>query len=128
LRILQHAGIPGDPAVAAFCGIVALNYGLSSFVLAREAVESAGGGGGVQLPPPPGFPLTAAVADPMNRYGSEEHYERTLQQLLAGIEADCRTSPSDGGGPGNLERIARGSSAKPEFGCIGSVHTPDERC
>jgi hypothetical protein len=45
----------------------------------------------VQLPPaPPEFPLTAAVAGPMNRYGSEEHYERILKQLLAGIEADTR--------------------------------------
>jgi AcrR family transcriptional regulator len=91
LRILQRAGIAGDPAVAAFSGIVALNYGWSSFVLAREAAEGARGGGGVQLPPaPPEFPLSAAMAGPMNRYGSEEHYERTLKQLLAGIEADSR--------------------------------------
>jgi AcrR family transcriptional regulator len=91
LRILQRAGITGDAAVAAFSGIVALNYGWSSFVLAREAVEAASGGGAVQLPAaPPEFPLTAAVAGPMNRYGSEDHYERTLKQLLAGIDADSR--------------------------------------
>ncbi|MDQ0078503.1 TetR/AcrR family transcriptional regulator [Arthrobacter oryzae] len=65
LRILQGAGITGDAAVAAFSGIVALNYGWSSFVLAREAAEAASGGGAVQLPPaPPEFPLTAVVADP----------------------------------------------------------------
>ncbi|WP_104173211.1 TetR/AcrR family transcriptional regulator [Arthrobacter sp. Y81] len=88
LRILQRAGITGDAAVAAFSGIVALNYGWSSFVLAREA---ASGGGAVQLPPaPPEFPLTAAAAGPMNRYGSEDHYEWTLKQLLAGIAADSR--------------------------------------
>lgn len=91
LRILERAGITGDAAVAAFSGIVALNYGWSSFVLAREAAEAAGGGA-VQLPSaPPEFPLTAAAAGPMNRYGSEEHYERTLRQLLAGIEADSRS-------------------------------------
>ncbi|MBT2538284.1 TetR/AcrR family transcriptional regulator [Arthrobacter sp. ISL-69] len=91
LRILERAGITGDAAVAVFSGIVALNYGWSSFVLAREATEQASGGGAVQLPhAPPEFPLTAAVAGPMNRYGSEDHYERTLKQLLAGIEADSR--------------------------------------
>ncbi|WP_280873108.1 MULTISPECIES: TetR/AcrR family transcriptional regulator C-terminal domain-containing protein [Micrococcaceae] len=91
LRILQQAGITGDAAVAAFSGIVALNYGWSSFVLAREAADAASGGGAVQLaPPPPEFPLTAEAAGPMNRYGSEDHYEWTLKQLLAGIEADSR--------------------------------------
>ncbi|MDR6505114.1 TetR/AcrR family transcriptional regulator [Arthrobacter oryzae] len=89
LRILERAGITGDAAVAAFSGIVALNYGWSSFVLAREAAEAPSGGGPVQLPPaPPEFPLTVAAAGPMSRYGSEEHYERTLRQLLAGIAAD----------------------------------------
>jgi hypothetical protein len=91
LRILQRGGATGDVAVAAFSGIVALNYGWSSFVLAREASSAASGGGAVQLSPaPPEFPLTAAAAGPMNRYGSQEHYERTLRQLLAGIEADSR--------------------------------------
>ena len=90
-RVLQRAGMTGDAAVASFSGIVALNYGWSSFVLARGAAEAASGGGAVQLPPaPPEFPLTAAAAGPMNRYGSEEHYERTLKQLLAGIEAGSR--------------------------------------
>ncbi|QCO99586.1 hypothetical protein FCN77_20080 [Arthrobacter sp. 24S4-2] len=93
LRILQRAGNTGDPAVAAFSGIVVLNYGWSSFVLAREVAEAATDGGGVRLPPapaPPEFPLTAAVSGPMNRYGSEGHNELTLKQLLAGIEADSR--------------------------------------
>lgn len=91
LRILQRAGITGDAAVAAFSGIVALNYGWSSFVLARGAAEADSGGGAVQLPPAPlEFPLTAAVSGPMSRYGSEDHYERTLKQLLAGIEDDSR--------------------------------------
>lgn len=90
LGILQRAGMTGDAAVAAFSGIVALNYGWSSFVLAREAAAGPDGGGARLPPAPPEFPLTAAVAGPMNRYGSEEHYERTLRQLLAGIEAESR--------------------------------------
>ncbi|QCP00817.1 hypothetical protein FCN77_20050 [Arthrobacter sp. 24S4-2] len=36
LRILRRAGITGDPAVAAFSGIVALNYGWATFVLRSD--------------------------------------------------------------------------------------------
>ncbi|MEO5319288.1 hypothetical protein PV761_11975 [Arthrobacter sp. CC3] len=89
LGILQRAGIKGGLAIAAFSGIVALNYGRSRFVLAREAAGSAINGGGVQLPPD--FSLTAAVAGPMSCCGNEEHYERTLKHLLAGIGADSRS-------------------------------------
>lgn len=88
LRILQRAGISGDGAVATFSGIIALNYGWASFVVERE------GGGGDQpverasMPAAPAeYTLTVEVAEAMNRYGSEEHYERVLSQLLTGIEA-----------------------------------------
>ena len=88
LRILQRAGISGDSAVATFSGIVALNYGWASFVIAR-----AGGNGDrpverASLPAESTqYALTVEVAEAMNRYGSDEHYERVLSQLLTGIVA-----------------------------------------
>lgn len=84
LRILDRAGITGDDAVSTFSGIVALNYGWSSFVVAR------GGGANPDEPSLPSeaaaaFPLTAKVAGALSRYGSTEHYDLVLDQLSAGI-------------------------------------------
>jgi AcrR family transcriptional regulator len=88
LRILDRGGITDDAAVATFSGIIALNYGWASFVVART------GGAGESLAEDlvnPGvaqaFPLTASVAKPMSRYGSAQHYELVLDQLLAGISS-----------------------------------------
>jgi hypothetical protein len=36
------------------------------------------------------FPFTASVARPMSRYGSAEHYELMLGQLLAGISSGAQ--------------------------------------
>lgn len=84
LEILQRGGVTGEDAVAAFSGILALNYGWSSFTTARLAVQDSD----LSAPDPGRFPLTTAVGDAMNRYGSDEHYERALVALLAGIEAE----------------------------------------
>ncbi|MCO4254225.1 hypothetical protein [Pseudarthrobacter cellobiosi] len=72
--------------MATFSGIIGLNYGWASFVVART------GGAGEALAEDlvdPGvaqaFPLTDSLAGPMSRYGSVEHYELMLGQLLAGI-------------------------------------------
>lgn len=82
LRILGRGGISGDAAVATFSGIIALNYGWSSFVLARGREAPA------TLPPaPPEYPLSLAAAGSLAGYGSTAHYERVLDQLLAGVEA-----------------------------------------
>ena len=79
LRILDRGGITDDAAVAAFSGIIGLNYGWESFVVART------GGAGESLAEDlvdpvvaQAFPLTAAVAGPMSRYGSVEPYELVL--------------------------------------------------
>jgi len=100
LHILQRGGVTGDRAVAVFSGIVALNYGWSSFAAARDAVRPAGE---YDEPPPLGdvlaalpvdeFPLTVAVAESMGRYGSDAHYDIALDRLLVGILA---ASVSDG--------------------------------
>jgi AcrR family transcriptional regulator len=88
LRILRRGGITGTEAVATFSGIIALNYGWSSFVLGRADEEP----GVVPALPEPDFPLTAEVADELSRYGSAEHYEFTLTQLLAGLNAAAQGS------------------------------------
>ncbi len=64
LRILGRGGISGDAAVATFSGIIALNYGWSSFVLARGREAPA------TLPPaPPEHPLSLAAAGSLAGYG-----------------------------------------------------------
>lgn len=83
LEILQRGGVTGEDAVAAFSGILALNYGWSSFTIARSWAQATD----LAAPDPGLFPLTSAASDAMNRYGSDEHYERALAALLAGIGA-----------------------------------------
>ena len=65
--ILARAGLSEDDAVAAFSGILALNYGWSSFTAARELDES------------------GITAQQMGAYGSDEHYEFVLDRLLSGL-------------------------------------------
>jgi AcrR family transcriptional regulator len=91
LRILDRGGITGDAAVATFSGIIGLNYGWASFVVARTA--GAGESLAQDLVDPgvaQAFPFTASVARPMSRYGSAEHYELMLGQLLAGISSGAQ--------------------------------------
>jgi AcrR family transcriptional regulator len=59
-EILARAGFSEDQAVAAFSGVIALNYGWSSFT-------------------------AAAAIDEKADYGSERHYELVLDQLVVGI-------------------------------------------
>lgn len=89
LGILRRAGITGDRAVAAFSGIVALNYGWASFALARS---TAGGQQAIRRSGAPAsiaaaYPLTAGVAESMSRYGSRDHYRTVLDALVDGIGA-----------------------------------------
>jgi len=89
LRILARGGIEGELSVAIFSGILALDYGWAAFSVAKV------GDGGVDAEAriaesaalAAAFPLTAAVTEPMARYGSESHYESVLTRLLAGIAA-----------------------------------------
>ena len=83
LRILRGAGISGDDAVATFSGIIALNYGWSSFVAGKQLADDDS-----PMPVTTGphtHPLTGDVAEAMSRYGSDDQYDTVLGQLLAGI-------------------------------------------
>jgi AcrR family transcriptional regulator len=94
LGILRRGGFSNARAVAAFSGIIALNYGWSSFTSARD-LDAAGPSHDVaamlaQLPPAD-YPLTVDVADEMGAYGSDQHYEFVLDQLLTGLRAGAET-------------------------------------
>jgi AcrR family transcriptional regulator len=90
LGILRRGGLSDARAVAAFSGIVALNYGWSSFTTARD-LDPGGPGGEVGAVlaalPPAEYPLTVAVAGELGAYGSDRHYDFVLAQLLAGLRA-----------------------------------------
>ena len=88
LGILKRGGLSDGVAVAAFSGVLALNYGWSSFTTARD-LDPGGPSHDVaaQLMALPAdvFPLTVAVAGEMGAYGSDEHYEFVLDGLVAGF-------------------------------------------
>jgi AcrR family transcriptional regulator len=65
--ILARGGFTEDGAVAAFSGIIALNYGWSSFTAARD------------------LDTTGITAAQMGGYGSDRHYERVLGHFLDGL-------------------------------------------
>jgi AcrR family transcriptional regulator len=90
LGILRRGGLSNARAVAAFSGIIALNYGWSSFTTARD-LDPEGPSGDVsamlaQLPPTE-YPLTVDVAGEMGAYGSDDHYEFVLDLLVSGLRA-----------------------------------------
>jgi AcrR family transcriptional regulator len=94
LGILRRGGFSNARAVAAFSGIIALNYGWSSFTSARD-LDAGGPSHDVaamlaQLPPAD-YPLTVDVANEMGAYGSDQHYEFVLDQLLTGLRAGAET-------------------------------------
>ena len=90
LCILRRGGLSNDRAVATFSGIVAINYGWSSFTTARD-VDPEGPSHDVTATltrlPRAVFPLTVDVAEAMGAYGSDEHYDFVLDQFLAGLRA-----------------------------------------
>src|SRR5215217_1676528 len=90
LEILRRGGLGNADAVAAFSGIIALNYGWSSFTAARDSDPDGPShdvGAALAGLPRSEFPLTVEVAGEMGAYGSDEHYDFVLAQLLAGLRS-----------------------------------------
>jgi AcrR family transcriptional regulator len=90
LRILRRAGLTDTRAVGAFSGIIALNYGWSSFTSARDHdPESRGGEVAAMLAALPAseYPLTVETAAEWGAYGRDDHYDFVLDQMLAGLRA-----------------------------------------
>jgi AcrR family transcriptional regulator len=88
LGILARGGYEGGRAVAAFSGLIALNYGWSSFTAARE-LDTRGAttevAGMLAALPAEHFPRIVATAAEMGAYGSDEHYELVLGGLVSGL-------------------------------------------
>lgn len=85
LRILARAGHHADDAVAAFSGIIAFNYGWSSFEISQREPQGEVALGRIAQGVDARFPFTAAVAPAMVRYGAQEHYDWVLSALVRGI-------------------------------------------
>lgn len=88
LAIIRRGEVTNDEAVAIFSGIIALNYGWSSFTAARQLDPAAGEqvAAAMAALPAKAFPHTAAVSAAMVAYGSDEHYELVLGRLLGAGE------------------------------------------
>jgi AcrR family transcriptional regulator len=88
LGILARGGFTGGRAVAAFSGVIALNYGWSSFTAARE-LDPRGATREVtamlRALPAEHFPRTVAVAGEMGAYGTDAHFELVLGALVGGL-------------------------------------------
>jgi AcrR family transcriptional regulator len=90
LGILRRGGLSDARAVAAFSGIIALNYGWSSFTTARDLDPEAPGhdvGAMLAMLPRSEYPLTVDVAGELGAYGSDDHYDFVLDQFLSGLRA-----------------------------------------
>ena len=87
LAIIRSGDVTNDEAVAIFSGVIALNYGWSSFTAARQLNPAAGEqvAAAMAMLPAEAFPHTAAVAAEMVGYGSDEHYEFVLDRLVGGL-------------------------------------------
>jgi AcrR family transcriptional regulator len=97
LGILRRAGFSNAHAVAAFSGLIALNYGWSSFTTARDLDPASPGhdvGATLAALPRTEYPLTVEVADEMGAYGSDHHYEFVLDQFLSGLRAGTDAEPA----------------------------------
>jgi hypothetical protein len=83
LGILRRGGLSDAEAVAAFSGIIALNYGWASFTTARDPARDLGAA--LASLPADVFPLTVQTAGEMGAYGSDAHYDFALDQFLGGL-------------------------------------------
>ena len=95
LAILRRGGLSGASGVAAFSGVIALNYGWSSFTAARDLDPGSPGhdvGATLAALPRNQYPLTVAIAGEMGAYGSDAHYDFVLDQFLSGLGATSRTN------------------------------------
>lgn len=95
LRILARGGVTDDDAVAAFSGVIALNYGWASFTAARaQAGSTPAEAADAGIATPDEFPLTARVAGSLANYGSSDHYERVLDHYLTGLRGGASSGES----------------------------------
>ena len=85
LRLLDRLHLHGDTAVAAFSGMIALNYGWASFAISRNADAAAPSLQRVSAGAPADFPHTRAAGVAMANFGSEAHYRLVRDGMLDAI-------------------------------------------
>jgi AcrR family transcriptional regulator len=81
MRIITRGGLPNREAVAAFSGLIAINYGWASFTVERDLDV----GAALAALPAESFPLTVATAADWGDYGSDADYEFVLGKFLGGL-------------------------------------------
>lgn len=103
IAVLHRAGITGEPAVAAFFTLLALNYGFAGFEarrrqpvrpdeplterIRRTQITLA-------LLPEAEYPLTTALAGPLARFATTDaQYEFALDALLTGLFSTAAAAP-----------------------------------
>jgi len=88
LAILKRGRLSDAQAVAAFSGLIAINYGWASFTAARD-LDPGGPPADLEATlrqlPAESFPLTVATAARWGGYGSDEDYEFVLGRFLDGL-------------------------------------------
>lgn len=92
LQLLDRLGIHEDAAVAAFSGMIALNYGWASFAISRQAQDAAPSLERIAAGPSEEFPHTLAAGAAMARFGSEEHYALVRAGMLDAIAGMARAT------------------------------------
>jgi AcrR family transcriptional regulator len=81
MAILKRGGLSDREAVAAFSGVIAINYGWASFTVDRDVnVEAM-----LSALPAEVFPITVATAAEWGAYGADEHYDFVLEAFLKGL-------------------------------------------
>lgn len=86
LGVLDRGGVSSTRAFAVFSGMLALNYGWTSFSAVRSPDA-------IRTTSPDEHPLTTALETDIRDYGSDAHYEIALSAYLAGVAALAPTSP-----------------------------------
>jgi AcrR family transcriptional regulator len=97
MAILTRGGLSERETVAAFSGLIAINYGWASFTAARD-LDPEGPSHDVEAMleqlPAEVFPLTVATAAAWGDYGSDDDYEFVLGRFLTGLRDQARDQGS----------------------------------
>jgi AcrR family transcriptional regulator len=92
--ILRRARLDDEQVVATFSGLIALNYGWSSFAVMRTRTSAADMEAAMASVTLEAFPNTVRLAAEMADYASDRHYERVLDQFVAGVGRTARARPA----------------------------------
>lgn len=90
--VLRRARLTDEQIVATFSGLIALNYGWSSFAVPRAETGGPDISAALKTLPKEHFPITVELAPAWSDYASDGHYEHVLGQMVAGIGRTAHAS------------------------------------